>query len=557
MNEPTADSRSSLPHAPAVLALSMFLMGACGLVYEYTLGVLGNNLIGSSYEQVFLIIGLMLFAMGLGTSLQSRITDRLVDRFLTLELCLGLFGGISALVIYAAFTVMTGYKIVLYGFAILIGMLIGLEIPVLIRINEKYAPSLRKNLSSILTMDYVGSLAGAVLFVYVLITWLSIPRIAVALGIVNCALAGFGLIYFWPMVTRKRSLVTAWALSMACLITCFVYGDAWTATLEQRCFRFPIIHSSTTPYQHLTLTQRGERLDFHINGKLQFSSQDEAIYHELLAHVPLQLAEKRERVLILGGGDGLALREVLRYPDVKHVMLVDIDPAVVQLSSKQPDLVALNHAAFHDARVHTLAPKGIGPGERIDVIATTKLEQELLDSREYKLAQVQVIHVDADQFLRAVTETYDVIIVDFPDPHTIELAKLYSVDFYAALSERLTNSGLIAIQSTSPYFAKQAFLCIGETLRAAGFSALPYHDNVPSFGEWGWHLAWQGLPPEAMRRRLNRLQAIDVSTRYLTPATLRAAFVFGRGWLKPATPIEVNTKMRPVLPRYYAASQWR
>lgn len=530
----------------------MLIMGACGIIYEYTLGVLGNYLIGSSHEEIFVVIGIMMFAMGLGAGVQRQIVSSLLDKFLVIELLLGLLGGISAMVIYATFALTAHYIEVLYAFALIIGCLIGLEIPILIRVNSEYAKTLRMNLSEILSMDYVGALLGALLFTYVLLTRLSMGRISLALGLANSLVAVGGLLYFWPLIQRRRLIALSSGLVVCLLTLGFLRADQWTIQLEQRSYADPIIYSETSRYQHLVLTRRNRDLSFYINGHLQFSSADEVIYHDMLVHVPMAVASSRRRVLILGGGDGLALREILHYPDVRQVTLVDIDPAVVRLASRHPDLIRLNEAAFHDARVRVLEPAGVRTGNRITITAKTKLAEDRIDKTEYPIAEVSVFYLDADLFLRRVTDTYDVAILDFPDPGLVELAKLYSTDFYRALAERLSPAAILSVQSTSPYHAKEAFLCIGRTLESAGYTALPYRQNVPSFGEWGWHLAWRGgETPEEMRERIFRCDRFAVRTSYLTPETMRGAFAFGRGWLQSARVIEPNTKLRPVLLNYY------
>ena len=544
-------------HAGKVLSLSMLVMGACGMIYEYTLGVLGNHLVGGSHEQIFVVIGVMMFAMGVGAALQRVVTMHLLDVFVAIEILLGFVGGMATLTVYATFVWTTSFQLVLLGFAFLVGCLIGLEIPVAVRVNSQYDRSLRINLSSILSMDYVGSLLGALLFAYVLLTRVSIPRIGVSLGIVNTALALVVLTYFWRLVRRPRLLLSGALTSLFVLGVSFVKTDGWLVELEQRCFADPIVHSETTPYQHIVLTRRDDHLRLYINGQLQFSSQDEAIYHELLVHVPMAVAERRRRVLVLGGGDGLALREVLRYPAVESVTLVDIDSAVTRLASTHPDLVELNQGALLDARVDSRPPGGVLPGRVIDVERRSKLSEKMLEDTTYELARVQVLNVDADAFLTHVEEAYDVVLLDFPDPRIIELAKLFSVDFYRALARRLAPGAVVALQATSPYHTPKAFLSIGKSLNVAGYRAVPYHENVPSFGEWGWYLAWrEGGDEENMLRRIDGLTELSVGTRYLTADVLRGAFRFGRGWLDGAAGIEVNTKMRPVLVRYLREG-WR
>ena len=543
-------------HARKVLAASMFVMGACGIAYEYTLGALGNNLMGSSHEQIFVVIGLMMFAMGLGATLQKHISGNLVDKFLLVEILLGLTGGISALVIYLAYVYSSIYMLLLWGFALGIGVLIGLEIPLLIRINREYSASLKTNLSEILSMDYVGALVGALLFTFVLFANLSVNQIAVVLGCANLLLALLGLAYFRPLLRHFRKLLLLSCAGAALLGCLLALSEDWRVSLEQRTYSDPIIYSHTSRYQHIVLTRRNDRLSLFINGHLQFNSRDERIYHEMLVHVPFAVASSRARVLILGGGDGLALREVLKYEAVRRVDLVDIDPSMTDLAATHPDLVRLNRGALLDGRVTLRPALGVSEGEIRTVSRPSKLARSLLSDTVYPQARVRVYNLDADLFVRGLQGPYDLVIVDFPDPKSVGTAKLYSLDFYRRLARQLGPSGLVAVQSTSPYHSREMFLCIGKTLRAAGYRALPYRQNVPSFGEWGWHLAWLHETSESdMKEKLEGLTSIGVPTGYLTAALVSNATAFGKRWLDDAH-IEINTKFRPTILQYHRQS-WR
>jgi len=261
-------------------------------------------------------------------------------------------------------------------------------------------------------------------------------------------------------------------------------------------------------------------------------------------------------VLILGGGDGLALREVLKYDGVRRVDLVDIDPAMTDLAATHPDLVRLNRGALLDERVTLRPALGVSEGEIQTVSRPSKLAPSLLNDTVYSQARVRVFNLDADLFVRSLQGPYDLVIIDFPDPKSVGTAKLYSLDFYRRLARQLGSSGLVAVQSTSPYHSREMFLCIGKTLRAAGFRALPYRQNVPSFGEWGWHLAWLHDSGESdMKERLERLTSIGVPTGYLTTALVSNATAFGKRWLDDAH-IEINTKFRPTILQYHRQS-WR
>ena len=543
-------------HARKMLAASMFVMGACGIAYEYTLGALGNNLMGSSHEQIFVVIGLMMFAMGLGATLQKNISDNLVDKFLLVEILLGLTGGISALAIYLAYVYSTSYMLLLWGFSLGIGILIGLEIPLLIRINREYSTSLKTNLSEILSMDYVGSLAGALLFTFVLFANLSINQIAVTLGCVNLLLALLGLAYFRPLLHHFKKLLLLACVGSIILGYLLILSENWWTSLEQRTYSDPIIYRHTSKYQHIVMTRRNNRLSLFINGHLQFNSQDERIYHEMLVHVPFSVASSSAKVLILGGGDGLALREVLKYDAVRRVDLVDIDPSMTDLASTHPDLVRLNRGALLDDRVTLSPPLGISDGEAWTITRASKLNSSLLSETLYPQARVQVFNLDADLFVQSLRGPYDLVIIDFPDPRSVGTAKLYSLDFFRRLAGQLGPAALVAVQSTSPYHSRKMFLCIGKTLRAAGYRALPYRQNVPSFGEWGWHLAWlHKTTKSAIKEKLKGLTSIGVPTGYLTPALMSNATAFGKHWLDD-THIEINTKFRPTILQYNRQS-WK
>ena len=541
-----------------ILISSMFIMGACGLAYEYVISLMGNNLMGTSHEQIFIIIGLMLFAMGLGSGAQRVFKRDLLDTFLILEVLLGMLGGFSAIAIYAAFGFWLSFEPILYGFALLIGGCIGMEIPLLIRINRDYSESLRTNLSEILSVDYIGSLAGAFLFTFVLLTRFSLPTIAFLLGITNLGIALVGLVYFKSLLRRFETIALFWGLGAVALGIGLFFADTWTVEIEQRYYKDPIVFRKTTKFQHVVLTQKKDRLNMYINGNLQFSSQDEEVYHELLVHAPLSLGKSRKRVLILGGGDGLALREVLKYHDVEEVHLVDLDPEIVALSARHPIIRKLNRGAFDDARVNVITPGGLREGPQVDMLQRNRRPEKAHSRKKEPVARIRVLYLDADLFLRKARGKYDQVIIDFPDPSRLELAKLYSLDFFRNLRRRLSPGAMVAIQSTSPYFGRDAFLCIGKTLEAAGFKTLPYHYSVPSFAvDWGWFLAWTDpRPVSELRQKIQSLQRFQVPTAFLTPAGLRASLAFGKGRLEPLAPIRINTRMRPVIVNYYRRS-WR
>ncbi|MFC1850693.1 polyamine aminopropyltransferase [candidate division CSSED10-310 bacterium] len=539
-----------------VLVLSMIFMGACGLVYEYVLSVLGNYLMGTSYEEIFIIIGVMMFAMGIGSLVQRIVAGNLFEKFLLLEVLLGLLGGFSATIVYMLFAVTPAYKVILYCIALSIGVMIGMEIPLLIRINQEYSESLRVNLSEILCMDYIGSLIGALLFTYVLLTHFTLAKISFVLGLTNILIGLVSLFVFRYFLDRFGLLLLVTLVSLGSICFGFYKSADWSRWAEQKYYNDPIVFSETTPYQHLTLTKGRREINFFINGHLQFSSSDEYIYHELLVFPPLVLSATAEKILILGGGDGLALREVLKFPSVRRVDLVDLDPGVIALASHQPDLIHLNQASFSDARVRIHGSTGVSLGETIEVVTRNWRSEFALDSRLEPVAEVNLYLIDADLFVRTFDDLYDCIIIDLPDPSTLELAKLYSFDFYRLLINNLKPEGFLSLQATSPFYSKNTFLSIGKTLREAGLKALPYHENVPSFGEWGWYLCWRhDLTAAQIRKKLDSITDFP-TTQFLTPRLLPTCFIFPKNMLQTEKEINFNSKMNPVLWAYYR-NDWK
>lgn len=545
----------------ALVLAVMAIVGACGIVYEYALGFLGNNLIGSSHEALVMVMSFMIASMGLGAYLQSVLFKKnLLDKFLIIEIVLAVLGGLSIIAIYSSYAFFEGYKLHLYGYVSLMGVFIGAELPLIYRVNkecqEEHGVTLVPNLSKLMAIDYFGALLGGALFAYALIPNFSVDSIVLNLAYVNLGVSVIAFVYFFGLVKGKKMITGLLIASGLIIGTAHVFTEPIMGALEQRCYGAPIVYRANSPYQHLVVTRStDDETRLYLNGQLQFSSRDEHIYHEHLVHTPMVLAEKRQRVLILGGGDGMALREVLKYEDVEEVTLVDLDPLMTQLFSQEPQFAELNDGAFLDARVYTMSGEGISPAGDLVVEMDTKLRERFISDDRYELATVQVLNVDADLFIRQVTGKYDVVIVDFPDPNKLELAKLYSVGFYQALQSRMHPHTIVSVQSTSPYHAEEVFMCIGQTMHTAGFTIAPFHQNVPSFKEWGWHLAWVGeQTPQQMLEKLRRSQ-LTVETKFLTREVMLTSFVFGKDRLR-LTDIAANTAMRPVIYDYYKKS-WR
>lgn len=471
------------------LILSVFIVASCGLAYELIAGALSSYLLGDSILQFSTIIGAYLFAMGIGSHLSKYVPEeRTLDRFIEVELLVGLIGGASAAVLFMVFAwLSTPFRTVLYALVLIIGILVGMEIPLVMRVLNRRQAEFSELVSRVLTFDYLGALAVSLLFPLVLAPTLGLARTGFLFGLLNAGVAWWTARRFRHELQRPRFQQQRALAVMLLLAGGLFGGDRLVQWSEQQIYSDPVIFAQTTPYQRLVITKWKDDLRLHINGNLQFSSRDEHRYHEALVHPALATLPAAKRVLVLGGGDGLAVREILRYPNIEQVTLVDLDPAMTGLFARNPELTALNRHALTDKRV-------------------------------------TVINDDAGRWLEAHDGVYDAIIADFPDPSNFGLGKLYSVPMYRLMSRHLAEHGLLVVQSTSPYYAPRSFWCINATLQAAGFVTRPYHAHVPSFGEWGYILAAKHpdyRPPERYALKMTFLDAASTQLMFSFPPDMQ------------------------------------
>ena len=467
-----------------ILIFSVFVVASCGLAYELVAGALSSYLLGDSVFQFSTIIGCYLFAMGIGAHLSKYVADRdVLARFVDIELAVGLIGGSSAALLFMTFAWSGApFRSMLYVMVFLIGACVGMEVPLVMRAMNARQTGFSELVSRVLTFDYLGALAVSILFPMVLAPQLGLVRTGFLFGMLNVAVALLTIRVFRRELPHATAQVLRASALMVVLVSGFALSDQMVHWGEKGLFGDDVVYSTSTPYQRLVVTKWKNDLRLYINGNLQFSSRDEYRYHEALVHPALETLPWARSVLVLGGGDGLALREILRYPTIQHVTLVDLDPAMTAAFASREELVKLNHASLRDPRV-------------------------------------TVINADAAIWLQGTDQLFDVAIVDFPDPSSFALGKLYSVPFYQNLKRHVAANGLIVVQSTSPYFAPHAFWTVDATLREVGLHTAPYHLYVPSFGEWGFVLASPQrayLPPSTYR----------LPMRYLSGATTQEMFTF-------------------------------
>ena len=466
------------------LFLSILLVAACGLIYELIAGTVASYLVGDSVFQFSTVIGTYLFAMGIGSFLSRYVRGNLARQFIRVEIFVAIVGGFSSTVLFLAFAFTQGFELLLYLVVVAVGTLVGLEIPLLMRLI-KHRYRFQDAVSHVLTFDYLGALFASVLFPLVLVPKLGLIRSALFFGVVNAAVALWSTRLFADQLERPRRLQAACVLTIAVLSAALLGGARINAFAEENIYADEIIFSRDTPYQHIVLTRWKDDLRLFLNSHLQFSSRDEYRYHEALVHPGLASVAGARRVLILGGGDGLAIREVLKYPQIERIVLVDLDPAMTRLFSSNPLLTALNGGSLRSPAV-------------------------------------QVVNADAFLWVDSADEIFDFIVADFPDPTNYSLGKLYTTVFFSALGHHLSERGAFVVQSTSPMFARKSFWCIEETIKQAGYRTFPYHAYVPSFGEWGFVLASHRdyTPPAALPDGLRFLAAASLSTLFEFPSDM-------------------------------------
>lgn len=486
------------------LLVSVFVIAACGLLYELAAGALASYLLGDSILQFSTIIGTYLFAMGIGSWLSRYLEDELPAHFLRIELLVALIGGSLPMVLFIAHATVPGaFRPLVYGLVLLVGTLVGLEIPLVMRILQR-SVVLKDLVSQVLTFDYLGALAVSLAFPLVLVPQLGLMRSGLLFGVLNAVVAVWALWLFRHELRRWRSHAWACALVLAALVAAFALAGQVTRLVDEQFYQDNIVINHQSPYQRIVLTQGRHGARLYLNGNLQFAQSDEYRYHEALVHPAMAAHGAPKKIAVLGGGDGMAVREVLRYPSVQEVTLVELDSAMTELFSHDRLLVQLNGGALLDPRV-------------------------------------RIINTDAFQWLQHSAEQFDVVIVDFPDPTNFAIGKLFTNSFYALLEQHLAASGYAVVQTTSPLIARESFWTVVQTIESVGLGTQPYHVHVPSFGEWGFVLA--------SRRPWRMPTQLPAQLRFLTLPTLAQMLDFPLDMAR--LPVPVNRLSNQVLVHTY------
>jgi spermidine synthase len=492
-----------------ILVFSIFVAGLCSIIYELLISTTSTYLLGDSIKQFSITIGVYMAAMGLGSYMSRLFKENLIQSFIITEIFLALVGGISVPLLYLVYvyTDTWGFSFMMILMITLIGVLTGLEIPLITRIMKKYYP-LKINLSNVLSLDYAGALIATLLFPFVLLPWLGTFKSSLIFGMVNL---GIGFLNFWIFAEetkwKRKQIIQA---AMLCVFVFFVFlllsAQVFLAEWNDRIYKNPVIYSEQSPYQHIVLTKGKENVNMYIDRVIQWSSADEYRYHESLVHIPMGSRQNIKSVLILGGGEGLALREVLKYKELDTIVIVDLDPAVFNLAQTNPLLKEINNNSLAHPKV-------------------------------------KMISEDAFTFLKNNNTKFDFILSDLPDPVNETIARLYSDLFFKLCYRNLSENGCLVSQATSPFYTPRSFWCIFETIKSIGFEKVrPYHALVPSFGDWGFVFAEK-------KETAFKNFIFPTGLKFIDSTTLQSLFYFPID--QQPINLDVNTLDHPILFQYH------
>jgi spermidine synthase len=500
------------------LKIAIFATGISGLVSEFILSTLASYFIGDTIIQWTIVLSLMLFSMGLGSHVSRFVKKELLTTFLLIEFSLSILISFSPLFVYAIAAKTEFIHIFIYGLSLLVGFCIGFEIPLATRLNERFE-SLDKNISNILSWDYIGSLVGGLLFAFWGLPSLGITNTAFVFGFLNFSVALLLLWNFRSMLLPKKKWLIGVSLVLAALLGLgYISSEEIKLYSEQSQYKDKIVYQTQSKYQKITVTQWKEHFWLFINGNQQLSTFDEFLYHEPMVHPIMTLTPEHKDILIIGGGDGFNVKELLKYEAVENITVVDLDPAMTELGKNFEGLVKYNENALHNPKV-------------------------------------KIINADGFTFLEKHDHFYDLILIDLPDAKNIELNKLYSLEFYQMAYRSLRPNGHLITQAGSPYYGTKAFYCIDKTMKAAGFQNLPIHNQILTLGEWGWIIGSKKLSKSKMITILENASYENLNTKWFNKEAVKLMTSFGKP-LIDTTGVEINTINTPILYRYYLNGNW-
>ena len=558
MSHAMAGKRQLIVHDVILIGIMAVLAG-CGLIYEYLLSHYAGRVLGAVETAIYAMIGIMIVSMGIGAFAARAFKDPF-SAFAWLESIVALVG-MSAVLIIAGLIALTGTlpnaltdifnlppgtvlegalflelqdaaKFTPYIAGFILGALIGMEIPLIARVRQHvYGVHLENNAGTIYGADYIGAGVGAAIWVSYMLS-MDITQAAIMTALLNVLAGGLFLWRYFDRVRYAKALVGFHLALLVLLAVLANKGHHWMNQFTNVLYKDNVIYATQSNYQHIAITERligADRpavIDLYLNGRLQFSSADEHIYHNMLVYPAMAASARHDNILVIGGGDGFAVRNALRWQP-QSVTLIDLDPILVGLFG--------------------------GPDSPLAELPEVSRKLRALNDDVYADPRVNVIYGDAFIEIDALIENnkmYDTIIIDLPDPSHPDLNKLYSDYFYRKVALLLNADGAMSIQSTSPYHAKLAFQSIGKTLNAAGLANVEqYRQNVPSFGEWGWTIATKsGQSPS---KRLNSLTSLPVADPWVTLPLVQGAFAFPADFYLNINDVKINHLGSSVLFHYH------
>ncbi|WP_078547660.1 polyamine aminopropyltransferase [Litchfieldia alkalitelluris] len=488
------------------------IVSICGIIFEVLFGAAGSYILGDGVKQYTLTISLFLTGMGIGAVISEKVTRNLILSFVWIEYLIAIIGGFSTFILFGVTAYLSAGTdaFFLYSITLIVGTLTGVELPILIRKANEIGETLNRSAARVLFSDYAGGLIGGMLFVYILRPQFGLVKTAFVVALINICVAIWLLVQFKNDIKNWKIHGVLGGVIFTVILAGVFFGEEMAFKFEQKLYRDPIVYSEQTNYQKIVLTKEQGDLRLFLDGQLQFSSTDEYRYHETLVHPAVSLTDKPSKVLILGGGDGLAIRELKKYDNIESITVVDLDPRMIELSKTHHDIVKLNNHAFNTDHV-------------------------MIETK------------DAFNFLKENSSIYNVILIDLPDPNNESLNKLYTLEFYQLVRNHLAPGGTVMVQATSPTFATEVYWSIDKTVKATGLKTENLHVDIPSFGDWGFILA---------KREDFNIEDVKIKadTRFITNDLVQAMTYFGKDIdleNDNGTNLEINTLINPILIEKY------
>jgi len=487
-----------------LISFAVFIAGLCSIIYELLVSTTATYFLGDGVRQFSIIIGVYLFSMGIGAFVSKYLKEMPLRFFVHIEYLLGLIGGVSVPLIFYLFVSVNAMVLQILCLVIIfvIGLLTGMEVPLLTFVSNEV--DFKNNLSNVLSLDYIGGLIATLIFPFILLPFVGLFYSSLIFGIINILL---GLILNHVFLGKSKRTMILGMLSMLVLIVLVFSGGKLLKAWDNAIYKNPIVLNTQTPYQKIVVTKKQADVRLYLNRVIQFSSSDEYRYHEPLVHIPMALHENPKKILILGGGENLAAREVLKHKSITQIDVVDIDSTMFYLAKTNPYFLKINEGAAKNKKVN-------------------------------------LISEDAFTFLHTNTDFYDVIIADLPDPTSEAIARLYSKQFFLLAKQKLNKNGLFVTQSGEIYFSNTVFSCINNTLSKVFKNIKPYHSYVPSFGDWGFIMASDSNIEET-----NVYNDLPNDLKFLTKSQFEIAFEFPIDISIKKT--KLNTLDSPIILNYF------